>query len=91
MSVEPWKRRSAFHTDSPWRAQQEPHAAPWPRPRGAQAGQRLVAAEQREHVEQRRRRRAARHGQPRELGEVDELEAERRGQVAVERLDAPAP
>src|SRR5438105_51789 len=105
MSVCPWKRFSAFHTDSPWRASSNlictggPDMAPRPptlgrapaqpwrasgarpdfswldrRPGRAQARQALVAAEQREHLEDGRRRRAAGDGQARELGEIHELE-----------------
>ena len=80
----PWKRRSAFHIDSPWRASSSltpPHREPRAR---AQARQRLVAAEQRQHVEERRRGGAARDREARELGQVHELEPERRDELAVE-------
>src|SRR5262245_49861539 len=55
--------------------------------RRAQAGQRLVAAEERQDLEQRRRRRLAGDGQTRELSEIHELEAERRRLLAIERLE----
>ena len=61
MSVEPWKRRSAFQTDSPWRASSSlTPTAPRPRPARAESRQHLVAPEQGQDVEERRRRRAAR-------------------------------